>query len=58
MPGDLIRLIIALRITHPLAHILVSGQIVQQLPHLNAVIRADSVIGDAMDAMKVFSDQA
>jgi MerR family transcriptional regulator, light-induced transcriptional regulator len=56
MLGDLIRLIIALRITHPAAHILVSGQIVQQVPHLNAVIHADSVIGNAMDAMKVLED--
>ena len=51
--GDLTRMVLALRITHPQAHILVSGQIVQQMPQLNALIRADSVIGNAMDAMKV-----
>lgn len=51
--GALTRMVLALRITHPYAHILVSGQIVQQMPQLNILIRADSVIGNAMDAMKL-----
>jgi MerR family transcriptional regulator, light-induced transcriptional regulator len=58
MIGDLTRMVLALRITHPLAHILVSGQIVQQMPQLNALIRADSVIGNALDAMKVLEQFA
>jgi MerR family transcriptional regulator, light-induced transcriptional regulator len=58
MVGDLARMVLALRITHPLAHILVSGQIVQQMSQLNALIRADSVIGSALDAMKVLEQFA
>lgn len=58
---DLTRLVVALRVAHPTAYILVSGQIVQAIPDLNALINADSVIGSAMDAMKVldaFADKA
>lgn len=53
MMVDLTRLMVAIRVMHPGAYVLVSGQIVQAMPHLNALIRADVVIGNAMDAMKV-----
>jgi methanogenic corrinoid protein MtbC1 len=52
----LTRLIVALRITHPGAHIVVSGPIVNQLPGLNALIRADTVIGDGADPIQIFED--
>lgn len=61
MFADLARVVVALRIAHPQSFILVSGQIVQRMPHLNALIQADSVIGNALDAMKVldaFADKA
>lgn len=47
----LARLIVALRVTHPQAHILVSGGIIEQVPDLNTLIHADSVIGSAQAAM-------
>lgn len=40
----LTRLVVALRITHPQAHIIVSGNIVSEVPDLNALIRADTVL--------------
>ena len=50
------RLIVALRVTHPQAHILVSGGIIAHVPDLNTLIHADSVIGSAQAAMS-FLDQ-
>ncbi len=52
----LARLIVALRVTHPQAHILVSGGIIEQVPDLNNLIHADSVIPSAQAAMS-FLDQ-
>jgi len=53
---SLARLIVALRVTHPQAHILVSGGIIAHVPDLNTLIHADSVIGSAQAAMS-FLDQ-
>lgn len=47
----LTRLVVALRITHPQAHIIVSGRIVAELPDINLLIRADSVLGAQDDAV-------
>lgn len=54
MIPSLTRLVVALRITHPDAHIVVSGPIVNRLPGLNALIRADSVIGDDQGVIPAF----
>ena len=56
MLGDLTRVMVAIRIMHPGAYVLVSGQIVQNVPNLNSLIRADSVIGNALDAMRVLDE--
>lgn len=53
MIAELTRVMVAIRVLHPAAYVLVSGQIVQAMPNLNALIRADSVIGNAPDAIKV-----
>lgn len=51
MVVPLTRMIVALRITHPEAKILVSGPIVDEVPGLNALIRADAVLADSADAV-------
>ncbi|MCC5975760.1 MAG: cobalamin B12-binding domain-containing protein [Rubellimicrobium sp.] len=51
MVVPLTRMIVALRITHPEAKILVSGRIVEEVPGLNALIRADAVLADGDNAV-------
>lgn len=47
--GALSRLVVALRIVQPHAHIVIGGQIVSQLPELNNLLAADAVIRDGED---------
>lgn len=50
----LTRLVVALRITHPEARIVVCGPVVTAVPGLNALIRADAVVPDGEDPITVF----
>lgn len=59
MIPSLARLVVALRVTHPEAHILLSGQIVVLAPDVNLLIGADSVVGDtdaAVALLQRFAD--
>jgi len=47
----LTRLVVALRITQPQAHIVVAGNLVTKVPDLNALIRADTVLTSGDDAI-------
>ncbi len=47
----LARLVVALRITHPQAHIFVGGNIVANIPDLNALIGADTVLTTGAEAV-------
>lgn len=47
----LTRLVVALRITQPQAHIVVAGNIVNKVPDLNALIRADTILRSGDDAI-------
>lgn len=47
--GALTRLVVALRIVRPHAHIVIGGQIVSNLPELNSLIAADAVIREGED---------
>jgi methanogenic corrinoid protein MtbC1 len=47
----LTRLVVALRITQPQAHIVVAGNIVNKVPDLNALIRADTILSSGDDAV-------
>lgn len=51
----LTRLVVALRILQPWAHIIVGGQLVEQVPDLKELIAVDAVLADADDAEEVIA---
>lgn len=51
----LTRLVVALRINQPWAHIIVGGQLVEQVPDLKDLIAVDAVLANADDAEEVIA---
>ncbi len=51
----LTRLVVALRILQPWAHIIVGGQLVEQVPDLKELIAVDAVLANADDAEEVLA---
>lgn len=56
MIEPLMRLVLALRISHPLAHVLVAGNIEKHHPDIIDIVGADAVIDDIETAVNKLSD--
>lgn len=52
----LARLVLALRISHPLAHLVVAGNILDHHPNISDLVGADSVMKDIKTAVKTLRD--
>jgi hypothetical protein len=47
----LARLVLALRISHPLSHLVVAGNIIGDYPNISSLVGADAVIKDIETAV-------
>lgn len=56
MLEPLARLVLALRISHPLAHVVVAGHILDHYPDISGVVGADAVIKDIKTAVHRLQD--
>ena len=56
MIEPLTRLVLALRISHPLSHVVVAGNILDHYPNISSLVGADAVIKDIETAVKQLRD--
>ena len=56
MIEPLTRLVLALRISHPLSHVVVAGNILDHYPNISSLVGADAVIKDIEFAVKQLRD--
>lgn len=56
MIEPLTRLVLALRISHPLSHLVVAGNILEHYPNISSLVGADAVIKDINTAVKQLQD--
>lgn len=56
MIEPLTRLVLALRISHPLSHVVVAGNILDHYPNISSLVGTDAVIKDIETAVKQLRD--